>query len=169
MKALDKVSVHMIDDDEMFLTALQHYLQGALNGQIKTKCFHTGEEFLKNLPAEKPDVIILDHFLNSRAPFAMDGMSVLQKIKQLNPKIPVIILSGQNRIEVALNSLKSGAYDYVIKNDNAFLKIRNMLKSRLKSSGFLKIQDSMLSWPILVISFALLASLTLIMFNLFHL
>jgi CheY-like chemotaxis protein len=78
----------MIDDDELFLRALEHHLRENMRETVKIKWFLTGEEFLKNMQEKKPDLIILDHILNSKLPFAMDGRSVLQKIRQADAKIP---------------------------------------------------------------------------------
>jgi two-component system OmpR family response regulator len=132
MKTNETLSVYLVDDDEIYVGALKHYLQEKLKETIKIKSFHSGEELLKEIPRQKPDIVILDYILNSFYPFAMDGRSVLQKIKQRDPDMTVIMLSGQDKIEIALDSMKNGAFDYVIKNDNAFLKILSSIKNAIK-------------------------------------
>lgn len=141
MKTENTLSVCVVDDDDLFLKSLKHYLQDKWQDKIKVRVFHSGEEFLKYIPNHKTDIVILDYVLNSLYPFAMDGRSVLQKIKQTAPEIKVIMLSGQDKIEVALDSIKNGAFDYVTKNDLTYLKIQNSIKSAIESiTNFNRIQ-----------------------------
>jgi DNA-binding NtrC family response regulator len=63
----------------------------------------------------------------------MDGMHVLRKIKESLPDAIVLILSGQDKMEVAIDTIKNGAYDYIIKNDNAFLKTQNIVRNVIAS------------------------------------
>jgi DNA-binding NtrC family response regulator len=85
-------------------------------------------ECISNL-YQKPDIICLDFGLPD-----ITGDKLLQRIQEINNKIPIIIISGQEEIEVAVNFLKSGAKDYIIKNDqtkdilwNSINKIRENL------------------------------------------
>jgi len=129
MKKSETLSICIVDDDEMFLNSLKHYLMEKLKYTTSIKLFHTGEEFLKHIHDQKNDIVILDYMLNGIYPHAMDGRSVLQKIKQLYPNMTVVMISGQDKIDVALDIVKEGAYDYVVKNDNVFLKLQNILKN----------------------------------------
>ena len=127
MKTENTFSVCVVDDDDLFLKALKHFLKEKWQEKIKINLFHSGEEFLKYLQTHKPDIIILDYMLNSFYPFAMDGHSVLQKIRQTDSRTKVIMLSSQNRMEVALEAMKNGAFDYIIKNDIALLKTQTSI------------------------------------------
>ncbi|MFB0926159.1 MAG: response regulator, partial [Vicingaceae bacterium] len=69
------------------------------------------------------DIVLLEHNLGS-----MEGIDILKKIKSINPNIQVIILSDQEKIRVAITSLKYGAYDYVEKNDFALNRIVGLIK-----------------------------------------
>ena len=141
MKTEKTLSVCVVDDDDLFLKSLKHYLQDKWQDKIKIRIFHSGEEFLKYVPTHKTDIVILDYVLNSLYPFAMDGRSVLQKIRQTAPEIKIIMLSGQDKIEVAMDSIKNGAFDYVTKNDLTFLKIQNSVKCAIESiANFNRIQ-----------------------------
>lgn len=133
MKTKDVLSVCVVDDDDLFLKSLKHYLQEKWQSKIKINTFHSGEEFLRYAPKHKTDIVILDYVLNSFYPFAMNGLSVLQKIKQESPEMKVIILSGQDKMEIALDSLKNGAFDYVIKNNLTFLKIQTSIRNAIES------------------------------------
>ena len=133
MKTENTFSVCVVDDDDLFLKAMKHFLQDKWQERIKITLFHSGEEFLKYLQRHKPDIVILDYMLNSFYPFAMDGHSVLQKIQQTDPEAKVIMLSSQNKMEVALETMKNGAFDYIIKNDIALLKTQTSIKNAIES------------------------------------
>jgi len=74
-----------------------------------------------------PDVIILDYLLNGVDKNAMNGIETLDKIKAYNPDIPVIILSGQDKIDVAIDCMHHRAYDYVVKSETAFMRIQKII------------------------------------------
>jgi len=123
MRTSTDVSVYLVDDDKLFSTALSDQIKKMFNSKATIKTFSTGEDCLKHFE-NPPSIIILDYFLNSSYPDAMNGLQILKKINQANPETKVIMLSAQDKIEVAVNTIKNGAYDYVIKNDNVFLRTK---------------------------------------------
>jgi DNA-binding NarL/FixJ family response regulator len=74
-----------------------------------------------------PDVIILDYHLDGIVKNAMNGLETLRKIKDFNPDIPVIMLSSQDSIEVAINCMHNRAFDYVVKSETAFFRLRKII------------------------------------------
>jgi len=112
--------IFVVDDDEMMAMALEDHL--AKHTLHEVHVFTTGEECIRNLRMQ-PDIIILDYNLNSKQKDAANGMKILEDIKKLNKKIPVILLSSQDAYSVALQSISKGAAQYVIKNEDAFDKI----------------------------------------------
>ncbi|MCC7232283.1 MAG: response regulator [Bacteroidia bacterium] len=88
--------------------------------------FSSGEKALEGLYS-RPDLIVLDYHLDSTDPGAMNGMQVLKKIKERYDDAVVIILSGQEKAEVAANTIKYGAYDYVVKNESAFHRLELLI------------------------------------------
>ena len=78
--------------------------------------FSTGELSLQGLINE-PDLVVLDYHLDSVNPTAMNGLQVLKKLKLRFPFVPVIFLSGQEKAELAYNTIKYGAWDYILKNE----------------------------------------------------
>jgi DNA-binding NarL/FixJ family response regulator len=117
-------NIFIVDDDTMLTEALKDYLTRKVAHQIK--CFHTGEECLKHL-AESPDVIILDYHLNTVQKDAANGMEILQAIKKHHRKIHILMLSSQERYGIALQTIEKGAEQYVIKDEDAFEKIAEMI------------------------------------------
>ncbi len=124
----NKYKIFLVDDDKMLINALKQSLSD--NVRLEIVCFHTGEECLQNIhyTRNKPDVVVLDYYLNARFPDAMNGIAVLKKIKKTCPQTEVIMLSSQDNMGITLDTLENGAYDYVIKGESAFLKIGNMIR-----------------------------------------
>lgn len=128
--------IFLVDDDKMFLKSLEKYIQQFFS-KIKTKTFSTGEECLTYIHL-KPDIILLDYVLNANYPSAMNGVEVLIKIKAIDPEIVVIMFSAQDHIDVAVDSMKHGAFDYVVKNDKIFIRIQNAIKNIMYSFSLKK-------------------------------
>ena len=126
--------VFIVDDDEVYLDALEQNLKKSSDNEITFKRFPTGEKCLDAI-GEKPDIVILDYYLNSKNEKAMNGMEVLKKIKSINPDIQVLILSGQDSLEVAVNCIKNGANDYIVKSETAFVRAAHMVKNLCYNIG----------------------------------
>ena len=119
-----KILLFLVDDDALFLKSLEIEFSEATESVIRT--FSTGEECLESL-SECPDIIVLDYYLNSIEENAIDGLETLDKIKAINPEVPVIILSSQDKIDVAVNCMKHLAFDYVVKSETAFLRLQKTI------------------------------------------
>ena len=128
----EAISVFLVDDDNMFLKSLEHHLQQKLKHNFRIKSFSTGEACLKNME-QKPNIVVLDYFLNAEDQHAMNGVHMLEKIKLTNPDTAVIMLSGQDKMQVAVDSMKYGALDYVVKNENVFLRAQNAIINAVSS------------------------------------
>jgi DNA-binding NarL/FixJ family response regulator len=121
-----KVIVFLVDDDLIFLKALEHSITDKLPF-LEIKVFQTGEACLQQMKL-KPDVIILDYYLDSKFSYAWNGIQILKQIKALNPITKVIFLSSQESPEVADNCIKNGSFDFISKNKSALVTINKMLK-----------------------------------------
>ena len=107
-KSKDTFRIFIVEDDVMYSELLSYHL--SLNPEYEVKCFYTAKECLSNL-YQNPVVVCLDYSLPDGT-----GEEVLKKIKQTNPDIQVVIISGQEDIKTAVNLLKQGAYDYIVKD-----------------------------------------------------
>ena len=124
MKNKDKIMLFLVDDDAVFLKSLEiEFLQHA---DFIIDTFSTGELCLENLP-QNPDVIILDYHLDGIDSNAMNGVETLDRIKAFNPDIPVVMLSSQDKIEVAINCMHHRAFDYVVKSETAFVRLQKII------------------------------------------
>jgi DNA-binding NtrC family response regulator len=120
----EKIKIFLVDDDAVFLKSLQiDFLQHA---DLDIETFATGELCLKKL-SHNPEVIILDYMLDGIDKNAMNGIEVLDKIKAYNPEIHVVMLSQQDKIEVAIDCMHHKAFDYVVKSETAFVRLQKII------------------------------------------
>ena len=125
----DKIKLFLVDDDAVFLKSLEiDFLQ---HGDFNIETFATGELCIENL-SHCPDVIILDYLLNGIEVNAMNGIETLDHIKSFNQDIPVVILSAQDKIDVAVNCMHHRAFDYVIKSETAFIRLQKIITTIFK-------------------------------------
>jgi len=101
-------------------------IEFSLNTESDVKTFATGELCLENV-SQDPDIIVLDYHLNGINKNAINGLETLDRIKTINPQIPVIILSSQDKIEVAVNCMKHQAFDYIVKSETAFIRLQKAI------------------------------------------
>ncbi len=129
----------LVDDDILFLKSLEiDFLE---HSDFVIETYATGELCIDNI-TENPDIIILDYHLDGIDKFAMNGIETLDKIKAYNQDIPVIILSSQDKIEVAINCMHHKAFDYVIKSETSFMRLQKNIETIFK----LKKMKKELSW-----------------------
>jgi DNA-binding NtrC family response regulator len=104
---VEKCRVLLVDDERDFLEVLIRRLG---KRDVDVHGVSSGEEALQYLQAKPIDVAVLD----VRMP-GMDGITALRKIKKLDPLIEVIMLTGHASLEVALEGMRAGAFDYLMK------------------------------------------------------
>ena len=129
MKNDNKIKIFLVDDDALFLKSLE--IEFLENADFIIETYPTGELCLENL-SHNPDVIILDYQLDGIVQNAMNGLETLDKIKDFNPQIPVVMLSSQDKIEVAINCMHHKAFDYVVKSETAFVRLQKIISTIFK-------------------------------------
>lgn len=126
MKNGNKVKLFLVDDDVVFLKSLEiEFLQ---SGDFEISTFVTGELCVQHL-SQGPDVIILDYLLDGVNKNSINGIQTLDRIKAFDENIPVIILSAQDKIEVAVNCMHHKAFDYVVKSETAFIRLQKIIST----------------------------------------
>ncbi|WP_395065659.1 response regulator [Flavobacterium sp.] len=139
MQNTNKIKLFLVDDDALFLKSLEiEFLENA-NFDIET--FSTGELCIANL-SNNPDIVILDFHLDGIVKGAMNGLETLDKIKEINSNTPVIMLSSQDKIDVAIKCMHHKATDYVVKSETAFFRLKQIITSVLHSQKV----EKQLSW-----------------------
>jgi two-component system OmpR family response regulator len=121
-----------IVDDDPFINML--VVKRFTSDSYKLEAFEYGEDCLKALD-KNPDLIILDYFFVNNDRQVMNGMEVFDKIKEIKPDLPVIMLSGQEKGEIVLELARKGIDDYIIKDsnliDNLQVAINDLFARRL--------------------------------------
>lgn len=123
--------IFIVEDDPWYSQILNHYL--SMNPDYELRLFHSGKELLNQLFL-KPDLICMDFGLPD-----INGNVLLKEIQARNKQIPVIIISAQEEISVAVDTLKAGARDYIIKGEHtkeqlwkSIINIRENLNLKLE-------------------------------------
>lgn len=126
--------IFLVEDDPWFGELIKHYL--SLNPDYEIHLFQCAKDCLNNLHL-KPDFVSIDFGLPD-----LTGDLLLKKIKEVNKNIPVIIISGQEDVAIAVTLLKNGAEDYITKDDNTKEKLWNsILKIRENIELKLEVED----------------------------
>lgn len=135
----EKIKLFLVDDDVFFLKSLEiDFLQRA---DFSIETFTTGELCLENL-SHQPDIIVLDYFLDGVDKNAMNGIKTLDKIKEFDPEISVVMLSSQDKIEVAIECMHHCAFDYIVKSETAFIRLQKIITAIFHN----KKMEKELSW-----------------------
>ncbi len=116
--------VFIVEDNILYARILKKQL---VDDNYQVKVFHNGTDFI-NCLHENPDVITLDYTLPD-----MTGKDVLKKIQQKLPGAHVIVISAQENIDTAINLMKNGAYDYIMKAPDTREKLSNIIKNIYKT------------------------------------
>jgi len=134
-----KIKLFLVDDDAVFLKLLEIEFLEHADFDIET--FATGELCIENL-SHQPDVIVLDYYLDGIDRDAINGIDTLDQIKAFNPEIPVVMLSSQDKIDVAINCMHHKAFDYVVKSETAFMRLKKIITTILETQKL----EKQLNW-----------------------
>src|SRR5687767_7560801 len=126
----DPVKIFVVEDDQAYTKFIQYVV--GLNPDFDVEFFTTGKECLNNLH-KNPSVITLDYSLPD-----LSGEQVLEQIKQHDPNINVIIVSAQEKIGTAVELLKSGAYDYITKDQDTKDRLLNSINNARNKLSLIK-------------------------------
>lgn len=126
MALSDKRYIFLVDDEPIQNEMLKDFLSERYTYEIKV--FESGEEALANMHLH-PEIVVLDYHLNAHLNDAKNGVDVLKEMKDKHPDTQVIMLSGQDKIDVAVDTMKFGAFDYIVKGESAFPRIENVINN----------------------------------------
>ncbi len=115
--------IFIVEDNPVYSKLIASYLK--TNKFTNTETFSSGEDVLKAMERQ-PKIVIQDYLLDG-----MNGIEVLKKAKQIAPDVEFLFLSGQDSIDIAINTMKYGAYDYIVKDQMALKKMVNKINKIL--------------------------------------
>lgn len=121
MPTNEQLKIYVVEDDNWYSKFLEHQL--SLNPDHIVSIFNDSKSLLNALKNNQPDVITLDYNLPDS-----NGSTLLNEIKKLCRKCRVIMISGQDDVETAINLIKEGAYDYIVKNEDTKNRIINIVQ-----------------------------------------
>jgi two-component system, OmpR family, response regulator len=120
--------IFIVDDDPVINKLVTKRFS---SDRYRFEAFESGEECLAAM-TRNPDLIILDYlFMATDNEKSMNGMEVFDRIKKINPELPVIMLSGQDKGEIVLELARKGVNDYVIKDNNLIDNLDTSIKEIL--------------------------------------
>jgi len=135
----EKIKLFLVDDDAVFLKLLEIEFLEHADFEIET--YATGELCIESL-SHNPDVIVLDYYLDGVDRDAINGIDTLDQIKAFNPDIPVVMLSSQDKIDVAINCMHHMAFDYVVKSETAFMRLKKIITTIMETQKL----EKQLNW-----------------------
>ncbi len=125
-----QLKIFVVDDEVFYLNILEQHIRNLGYETITT--FNNGTDCLNQITG-KPDVVFLDYSMDT-----LTGYDVLKKIKRYDPNIYIVMISGQEDIKSAVDTLKHGAFDYIQKGDMEEEKIKHVLERILEVKELLK-------------------------------
>lgn len=130
-----KTKVLLVDDEKDFVASLSERLDLR---NIDVVYAFSGNEAIQLIEKQDFDVVILDVLMPGK-----DGVETLQEIKKSKPLTQVIMLTGHATVETAINGMKKGAYDYLMKPTETELLVKKIEKARqLKKEHEERIQQA---------------------------
>jgi len=127
MTNLLNTTTFIVDDDPFVGLIYKKHLSNL--GFDNLHHFFSGVDCLNNLHLN-PAIVLLDHQMTQ-----VSGFEVLKKIKRYNPDTAVIMVSGQEDMATAVNALKYGAFDYIIKDNTETTRIEDALRRLARLSA----------------------------------
>jgi len=123
-------TIYVVEDNDWYNRLLVHHL--TMNPEFQVRSFFTGKDLLSHLH-ERPDVITLDYRLPD-----VKGSDLLRKIRDFDDGIEVIVISEQDDIQTAVDLLREGAFDYLVKNEEISERLHNTIGKIRKNAGLRK-------------------------------
>lgn len=133
---LKNLRIIVIDDDSNMTEMVKDFMETKFP-QSDITAYTSGESALEQM-FQEPDIIVLDYHLDSKDPAAMNGLQILKKIRDRYQNVPVVFLSGQEKAEIAANTMKYGAFDYIVKNQHAFERLELVLRNIIGQTSLRK-------------------------------
>ena len=152
---MKKEVVFIVDDEPMHAQMMEDHLRTKYPTFDIYK-YSTGEECNDNMD-KNPSIVILDYHLDAVNKSARNGIQTLEHIKRKYDDVDVIMISGQDKIDVAVECMRAGAYDYIVKNETSFMRTENALERLFKhrhvvtSLAKYKALNKILIWVLVII------------------
>jgi two-component system response regulator AtoC len=124
------IKIFIVDDDQFLGNLIKKAIEKLDN--VEVTHFLSPEECVKNLHLN-PDIISIDYLMPG-----MNGLELMEKVKNYNDAIQCVIVSGQDKLDVVVDTYKKGAQDYIIKNENAIINLEHSIRNLCKNVNLKK-------------------------------
>ncbi len=141
MADASKPRMFIVEDDPTWVTMLT----SRYNKKFEVSAYGSAEAAIA-VVEQKPDVVVLDYHLEG----TLTGLDALKQIKQRSPASYVVMFSAQEDVQIALDILECGAYDYVVKREGAHERLniilRNILNEQKLGNQVIELRLSIQRW-----------------------
>jgi len=155
MKTSNFPLLFVVEDNSVYSKLIVSHLRS--HKFINCESFISGEACLHSMN-RKPDIIIQDYLMDG-----MNGLEVLIAAKKKSPDTDFIFLSGQDSIEIAIDCIKYGAYDYIVKNEYALIKLSDKI-NKVLALRELRASNKRFKQGITIFSLSLIALILIFVF-----
>lgn len=159
----DTRKLFVIDDDPIQVEMIKDYIKDRYVFEVNA--YSDGESAMSDIKSQHPEIIVLDYHLSSQKPDAKNGIEVLKEIGKVSPNTKVFMFSGKDDMEIATESIRHGAFDFIVKGPTAFDKLErtiNRLGDMNQLDAINKAQKKTIT--ILVVGILLIVALGLLYF-----
>jgi DNA-binding NtrC family response regulator len=119
--------IFIVEDNNAYAKTLETYIKSSFPSLTEVKLFPVGETCIMELH-RKPDIIIIDYFLDAKYDDAATGLDIIKEIRVNNPELNIIVLSSQNEIGVVVEAIKTYKCSYIRKDELAFERVGEIIK-----------------------------------------
>ncbi|HEV7231215.1 MAG TPA: response regulator [Bacteroidia bacterium] len=122
-----KLNVYIVDDNKMMAGSLRKYLKNRFGEKVDVSLYFSGDSCLRMMHGHI-HLVILDYYLNERGKAGKNGVEILKRIKDRFPETEVIMHTSNEDVAVAIEAMKMGAKDYVVKNEHSWNKLLQLVE-----------------------------------------
>lgn len=115
----------VIDDDPIQVEMIKDYIKDRYVFEVNA--YADGESAMADIKSKHPEIIVLDYHLSSQKADAKNGIEVLKEIGKVSPGSKVFMFSGKDDMAIATESIKHGAFDFIVKGPTAFDKLERTI------------------------------------------
>lgn len=137
-----KLQIALIDEDEMCLRVTKHKLESVYKSGVEITPYKKFEDF--ETESKNVDVVVLDYMYQQQMVYT-NGLSLLVKIKMMKPAPSVFMLTGHRHMHIALQAMKSGASDFIVKGEGCYDRLAENIYQVLKKKSVAERRSSLLS------------------------
>ncbi|HKI88684.1 MAG TPA: response regulator [Draconibacterium sp.] len=164
MTAKKNYLIYVVEDNRLYNKLIRDYLEK--NNYLNVKSFYSSDECIQSLKGGiYPDIVLQDYYMDK-----MNGIDILRKVKKLHPGSEFIFLTGNESIDVVVNSIKYGAFDYIIKNEFALDKVGDKIEKIIRIKELEKNSKQIRKYKIafaIVLFLIVIASILVYVVNIF--